>query len=71
MTLTETMHGYEQVMDAIHVVQKHLRKDWMDEGCKDERVLGCASCTMTRLHEDLNMLMYEIENTILDAKPVA
>lgn len=56
----------DELMDAIHLVQRHLRSEWMEPGCKDERVMGCASCTMTRLHEDLDMLIYEIESTIMD-----
>lgn len=54
------------VMDAIHTIQRHLRVHWIVDSCKDERVLGCASCAMTRLHEDLDMLMHEIENGVLD-----
>ena len=50
-----------ELIDAIHLIQRFLRKEYIVESCKGERVMGCASCTMTRLHEDLDMLMYEIE----------
>lgn len=57
----------DQLKDAIHLIQRHLRDEYIVESCKGERVMGCASCTMTRLHEDLDMLMYEIENEVLTA----
>lgn len=55
------MSERESVIDAIHLIQRYLRKEYIVESCKGERVLGCASCTMTRLHEDLDMLTYEVE----------
>lgn len=63
------MSERELVLDAIHLIQRYLRKEYIVESCKDERVMGCASCTMTRLHEDLQMLEYEIECGEVPNKP--
>lgn len=64
--MEEAAPKYDALVDAIHLIQRHLRKEWMVESCQGERVLGCASCTMTRLHEDLAMLMHEVENTLMN-----
>lgn len=61
------MSERESIIDAIHLIQRYLRKEYIVESCKGERVLGCASCTMTRLHEDLDMLMYEVEEAATPA----
>jgi hypothetical protein len=58
---------HQGVLDAIETVKQYLQTEWIVEGCKDERVLCCASCTMTRLSEDLDMLVYEIESLQLSA----
>ena len=59
------MEDRDRLIDAIHLIQRHLRDEYIVESCGDERVLGCASCTMKRLHDDLDMLMYEVEEAAL------
>ena len=64
-----TLPDRDQVIDALHLIQRHLRSEYIVDSCRDERVFGCISCTMTRLHEDLDMLMYEIESRQLNRTP--
>ena len=57
--------GEDRVLSAIDVIQAHIRKDYIVDGCREERVAGCVSCAMIRLDEDLDMLRYEIESNML------
>ena len=38
----------DRVLAAIEVIQDHIRKDYIVEGCREERVAGCVSCAMVR-----------------------
>lgn len=50
----------EPVIDAIRVVQQHLREAWIVEGCRTHQVWGCASCQAAQLDRDLEILATEI-----------
>jgi len=50
-----------RILAAIDTIQQHLKADWIADECREKRVLGCISCQMLRLADDLDMLRHEVE----------
>lgn len=49
-----------EAIEAIRVVRKYLREQWISEGCQTHQVWGCASCQAVRLDRDLEVLASEM-----------
>jgi len=56
----ETYDSNASIIAAIDTIQQHLKSDWIADACRDARFLGCVSCQMLRLSEDLAMLRHEV-----------
>jgi hypothetical protein len=53
---------HTRILAAIDTIIDHLKADWIADECRNKRVLGCVSCQMLRLSQDLHMLRYEVED---------
>ena len=51
--------GDIELLQAIRVVQRHLRQEWISEGCRVRPAWGCASCQAVELDRQLDMLAAE------------
>lgn len=53
---------YSAVKLSIERLKEFLHQEYISEACKTDRVLGCISCQMTKLVEDLDMVLEEIKS---------
>lgn len=48
------------IMRAIQIVGAYLDAEFIVEGCRENRMMGCASCEAVDLRDKLAMLAHEI-----------
>lgn len=58
---------YSAVKLSIERLKEFLHQEYISEECKTDRVLGCISCQMTRIVDDLDMVLEEIKSAEKDA----
>jgi hypothetical protein len=52
---------HSEMLDAIAIVRKRLRDDWINAGCEKDQVWGCPSCRAIALDTELRLLAEEYE----------
>jgi hypothetical protein len=58
---------YSAVKLSIERLKEFLHEEYISEECKTDRVLGCISCQMTKLVDDLDMVLEEIKSAENDS----
>ena len=59
---TQIYKDHDEVLASIRRVQAFLEVNFITEGCREDRMFGCASCQAVGIHENLEMLAHEVED---------